>query len=145
MKRLTLLLAAGAALAGALAALPAGAATKTVTLTDYRFTPKKQRIAKGDRVRFEWAGDADHNVTFRRVPKGAKRPGRCRTRDTGACRRKFRKVGTYRYVCTIHELTDGMRGRVVVKARQRPARGASAASRRVSPPGPDSVPAHSPT
>ena len=115
MRRASTILAAAAALV-VVSALPAGAATRAVTVDDFKFAPKKRAVTKGDRVRFEWAGDADHNVTFRRVPKGARKPKRCRNRSTGSCRRRFGKVGTYRYVCTIHELSDGMRGRVVVKA-----------------------------
>ena len=116
MVRIALVLIAACAAAAALIALPAGAATETVTIDDYKFGPKKQTVTKGDRVRYEWAGDADHNVTFRKAPKGAKKPKKCGDRNSGSCRRKFRKVGTYRYVCTIHELSDGMKGRVVVKA-----------------------------
>jgi plastocyanin len=115
VKRVVLSLAALAALGALGNALPAGAATKNVEVRDFSFGPQKRTVAKGDRVRFEWTGFADHNVTFRRVPEGATKPRRCATREDGVCRRKFGRRGTYRYVCTIHVLSDGMRGRVVVE------------------------------
>ena len=53
-------------------------------------------------------------MTFRKVPKGASKKPRAKTRSSGTFTRKFTKRGTYRYVCTIHE-DFGMTGSVKVK------------------------------
>jgi plastocyanin len=89
-------------------------ATRSVSVRDDFFSPKRRTIASGDRVRWVWREDNPHNVRFRRVPNGAsKRPGST-TKSSGTFVRKFRRRGTYRYVCTIHE-DAGMTGSVKVE------------------------------
>ncbi len=114
------LAASALAVAGVAAVAVAGPAATTsgvkrVAVRDNFFSPKAVRIGRGQSVRWTWRGSEPHNVVFRKTPRGAK-PKRCgTTRRRGAsCTRKFRKRGTYRYVCTIHELA-GMTGRVVVR------------------------------
>ena len=89
------------------------AKTKRVKVGDYFFKAGTVTINPRDSVRFAWVGEDEHNVRFTKVPKGAKKPKRCGTRTTGDCKRKFRKKGTYRYVCTLHALS--MKGKVRVR------------------------------
>ncbi len=114
------LLAAGVAAAVALLAAPAlggsgvtAADTKNVSVNDDLFSPRAVTVAQGDKVVWRWKGSADHNVRFRKVPAGAKRPKGSTTKASGRFARTFSRKGTFRYVCTIHE-DVGMKGRVVV-------------------------------
>jgi len=118
-KRKVLLLALAAVALAAVVAAPAlqaapsanAAATKRVSIKDDFFSPKTVHVAVGGKVRWGWKGSNDHNVTFRKVPKGASRKG-AGTRSKGSFTRSFGKRGTYRYVCTIH-VSAGMKGTVV--------------------------------
>jgi plastocyanin len=87
--------------------------TKRVSVRDDVFSPRAARVARGGKVVWLWKGDNPHNVRFRRVPAGARRPRGSSTKESGRFARTFSRRGTYRYVCTIHE-DLGMRGRVVV-------------------------------
>jgi plastocyanin len=90
------------------------AQTRSVSVRDDFFSPKRRTISSGDSVRWVWREDNPHNVRFRKVPSGAsKRPGST-TKSSGTFVRKFRRRGTYRYVCTIHE-DAGMTGSVKVE------------------------------
>jgi plastocyanin len=117
------LIALGAALAAlgliqATAAIGDGgaqaSATKGVQVRDDFFVANRVTINSGDRVKWTWREEGDHNVTFRKVPKGASKKPRAKTKSSGTFTRKFTKRGTYRYVCTIHE-DSGMTGSVKVK------------------------------
>jgi plastocyanin len=68
------------------------------------------KVSTGGKVTWKWRGSNPHNVKFRRVPKGASRRG-SKTITSGRFSRTFKKSGTYRYVCTIHE-DLGMKGSV---------------------------------
>ncbi len=98
-------------LAGALV-LPqsVGAArTATVVLEDVDFKPSTVRIKRGDSVRWVWRdGATPHNVRSR----GSRRFKGSGTKTDGRHTVRFRRSGTYRYVCTVH---IGMDGRVVVR------------------------------
>lgn len=84
---------------------PATAAVAKVKAKDNVFKPKKMTVAKGTRVKWVNRGQATHTTTSNNgVWNATLAPGE-------SFKRKFRKKGTFRYVCTIH---DGMRGRVVV-------------------------------
>jgi plastocyanin len=94
------------------AAAPHAAAAKRVTIRDDFFTPKTVHVGVGGRVTWSWKGEGDsHNVTFKKVPRGASKP-HSRTKTGGAFTRSFSRRGTYRYVCTIHQ-DLGMKGTVV--------------------------------
>ena len=110
MRRLGTLIVAGLILA--LAATATGD-TRGVSVEDNKFVPKNASAGKGDVIRFHWNGDNPHNVKFTKAPRGAK-PATCKLKTSGSCRRKVRKAGVYRYVCTIHLESDNMRGRIVV-------------------------------
>jgi len=81
----------------------AGAAV--VRVKDDFFSPARLRVERGDRVIWRWRGRSAHNV----VGAG----WRSRTMRRGSYARKFRRVGTYRYLCTLH---PRMRGRIVVRS-----------------------------
>lgn len=83
---------------------------KRVVVRDNFFEPRSVNIHRGDRVVWIWRGDNPHNVTFTKVPKGARKRG-ADTRDSGRWSRTFRKRGLYKYICTIHA---GMRGTIDV-------------------------------
>jgi plastocyanin len=108
-----LAVAGAAGLVVVLAASPApsvgttAAATKTVTLTDDKFTPKRVTIRRGSIIRFRWAASAEnpHNVKGRGFSSG-------QPQTSGTYRRKFRKAGRYRVVCQVH---PAMRMRVTVR------------------------------
>ena len=92
-------------------ALSPAAARKTIAVKDDVFSPKRTTISKDTLVTWRWASDAgDHNV----VSRGTKRFRNSGTQDAGVHRVRFRKAGTYRYVCTLHE-DKGMTGRITVR------------------------------
>ena len=102
----------GAALADA--SEPAsGAATKRVAVDDYFFKSKSVAVKRGGVVTWIWRGSDDHNVVFTSAPRRVKKPKRCGTRSSGKCSRRFRRRGTYRYVCTLH--ASSMTGKVRVR------------------------------
>ena len=86
-------------------AVPALAAGPTVRVDDDFFKAKTVRIKKNTTVKWTWVGERPHNVVF----KGFK----SKLQRSGTYRHTFRKAGTYRYVCTVHE-DKGMKGTVVV-------------------------------
>ena len=90
--------------------------TKRVSIRDNAFGPKRLTIRSGDTVRWTWRKDVetDHNVRFRKLPKGVSAKPGSPTKASGTFSRKFRKRGTYRYVCTIHQAL-GMTGTITVK------------------------------
>ena len=92
-----------------LAATPAGAgSTRVVKLQDIDIKPSTVRIAKGSTVEWRFLdSNAVHDVTSRGRPRFRSSS----TKRSGTHRVRFRKAGTYRYVCTIH---PNMRGKVVV-------------------------------
>ena len=89
------------------------ARAKRVSVRDDRFSPKSVHVSRGGRVTWVWRGENDHNVRFRKVPSGAERPKGSSIQSSGRITRKFRRRGTYRYVCTLHE-DLGMKGTVAV-------------------------------
>jgi plastocyanin len=91
-------------------ALSTAAATKTIRVRDNSFSPKTTTIAKSTLVTWRWSGDADHNVTSR----GTKRFKSSELKSSGVHRYRFKKAGTYRYVCTVHE-DSGMTGKIIVR------------------------------
>ena len=104
---MTVAVALPVALGGQIAA--SGAATRTVTLKDIAFSPKKLSISKGSKVTFAFRdGSTAHNV----ISSGAKRFKSISARTSGSRSRTFSRTGTYRYSCTLH---PGMSGRIVVR------------------------------
>jgi plastocyanin len=87
-----------AAGAAALPSLAATAPTKTVTIKDDFFSPKKLTVSKGTRVKWVWKGSEGHNVAVANGPSNF----RFGKRKTGSKTHTFTKRGTYSIVCTIH-------------------------------------------
>jgi plastocyanin len=86
--------------------------TARVSVKDTLFSPRSVTVSRGGKVAWRWKGDLEHNVRFRKVPSGASKRGSS-TQSSGRFARTFKKRGTYRYVCTIHE-DFGMKGSVHV-------------------------------
>jgi len=100
-----LLLSALAALLVGSAFLPASAAvTVRVKMRDDVFRPRTVTIDRGDRVRWVDRGERPHTTTGD-TWNAVLDPGE-------AFSKRFRRAGTYEYVCTFH---DGMTGRIVVR------------------------------
>ena len=102
--------AATIALCAAAVPLPAGAAgVKRVVLKDIEYSPATVTIRRGGSVRWVWRDPrVSHDVTSR----GRLRFRSSDTKLSGTHTVRFRRKGTYRYVCTIH---PSMLGKVVVR------------------------------
>jgi plastocyanin len=96
MKRMLALLAALAVL-GAVA-VPALARTRSVTVKNFKFTPRSLTVSKGTTVRWSFRDSAAHNV---KVTKG---PAKFHSRNIkrGTYSKKLTRRGTYRIICTLH-------------------------------------------
>lgn len=79
-------------------AVPAFAATKTVSVGDDFFKPKTLTVGKGTTVKWVWKGDSPHNVTVTKGPVKF----RSKVQTSGSYTRKMTKSGRYSIVCTIH-------------------------------------------
>jgi plastocyanin len=86
--------------AGALAVPSQGAKskTRTVSVKDNFFSPKKVTVKKGTKVKWTWKGSAPHNVTVQSGPVKFASP----TKSSGSFSKTLSKKGTYTVVCTIH-------------------------------------------
>jgi plastocyanin len=93
-------------------AAPAGKKATTITVGNNFFGPAKKAVKRGTVVRFRWSGGVPHNVVKRRGP--GKRFSSKTTSAAGVhFRRKFKRKGTYRIVCTIH--ASSMRLKLTVR------------------------------
>ena len=74
------------------------AATRTVKVDDYRFSPASITVRRGTTVRWVWVGSAAHDVEVVRGPSdfGSK------VMSTGSYARRFTRKGTYRIDCSLH-------------------------------------------
>ena len=86
----------------------------TISVRDNFFSPRSRTVARGTKVTWRWRGSNAHNVKFRKVPSGASKRGSS-TQSSGRFARSLTKKGTYKYVCTIHLSSDGMRGTITVR------------------------------
>jgi plastocyanin len=89
------------ALAGATAS-----GTHTVTLRNTRFHPATLSIHRGERVKWVWKDEVEHNVTFSARTRSP-------TQETGTYTVRFTRAGTFNYRCTIHA-SEGMKGKIIV-------------------------------
>ena len=97
----------GLVMAATVAPQPAQADTAKVKVKDFLFKPRTITISKGDKVRWVNRGDEDHTTTSKTgLWDETLAPGE-------SFPKKFKKPGTYKYVCTIH---DDMKGKVIVVA-----------------------------
>jgi plastocyanin len=78
-----------------------------VKIVNFAFKPKTITIAKGTKVRWTNRGSANHTTTSNKGlwDSGVLAPG-------ASFGRVFRKVGTFKYHCTIHPTL--MHGKIVV-------------------------------
>lgn len=97
MKKLIAAAAASALAAGTLA-IPALAATKTISVKDNLFAPKSTTVSKGTTVKFVWRGKQPHNVKVKKGPQKFSSPVKVK----GSFSKKVTKAGTYKIVCDIH-------------------------------------------
>jgi plastocyanin len=102
--RAALLLAGVAFLVGA---APAYAGTKTVRIYDNYFLPDSLTVKSGTTVVWRWpgadeAGDV-HDVKLKSGPKGVKKFQSEAAATDYTFKRRLRKPGRYRIVCTLHE------------------------------------------
>jgi len=88
-------------LALALAA-PAAGAKRNVTVGDDYYVragdPPTVKVKKGTKVKWNWTGRRSHNVVVQRGPASFQ----SELMISGSYKRKLRKTGTYRIVCSIH-------------------------------------------
>ena len=98
MRKPMLLAATVAVTAVSITAIPALAATKTVSVKDNFFSPKSLTVKKGTKVKWSWKGSAPHNVTVTSGPVKF----HSSTQTSGSFSKTFSKKGTYKIVCTIH-------------------------------------------
>ena len=82
--------------------LPSGA----VETGDFFFAPEAKRVATGETITWFNTGEQLHNVRGRGFASRAFGRGE-------SYRFRFRRAGSYRYVCTLHP--DRMRGTIVVE------------------------------
>jgi plastocyanin len=101
MRKLLVVLAV--AVLSAVLATQAFAKTRTVKVGDdyflHRGDPPTITIKKGSKVKWRWVGSDSHNVS---VSKGPKKFHSDLQRN-GTFTKKFKKAGTYKIVCTIHQ------------------------------------------
>ena len=83
-------------------AAPAGAATKNVRVDDDYFVrtgnPPTVSVTKGTTVKWNWRGSRQHNVVVQSGPTSFQSA----LKRSGSYRKKMKRVGTYRLICSIH-------------------------------------------
>jgi plastocyanin len=102
--RAALLVAGVALLVGA---APAQAGKKTVRIYDNYFLPDSLTVKRGTTVVWRWpgadeAGDV-HDVKLKSGPKGVKKFQSEAAATDYTFKRRLRKPGRYRIVCTLHD------------------------------------------
>lgn len=88
-----------AAVVAAVVAVPAAAATRTVAVRDFRFSPSSLKVTAGTTVTWKVGGDGvSHNIT---VLSG---PVRFHSRSAAkyTFSKRLTRKGTYKLHCTIH-------------------------------------------
>ena len=102
--------AAAAIITAAALAVPGteAAATRTVKVDDYRFSPASITVRRNTKVRWVWVGSASHDVETRSGPAdfGSE------VMTKGSYSRTFKKKGVYRIDCSLHSSVMRMTVRV---------------------------------
>ena len=100
-----LLLAISAAAVLALAALGGTAGARgsaTIKVGDDFFSPNEKKVEAGTKVKFNWIGNDEHDVFKKSGPGGSFDSGPLE--GSGVLfKKKFKKTGKYKIICTIHE------------------------------------------
>lgn len=73
----------------------------TIRLKDNLFAPSRKTVQRGTTVRFKWVGLNPHNVTKASGPGGRFASPTTWRRGVNFAK-KFKKVGAYRLICTLH-------------------------------------------
>ncbi len=85
-----------------LAAAPATAATKNVKIGDDYYVRAGDAptvtVKKGTTVKWNWTGRRQHNVVVQRGPVSFQSD----LQRSGSFKRKMRRAGTYKIICSIH-------------------------------------------
>ncbi len=106
MKRLlTTIAVLGSAVAFAPASGAATSTTKTVTIGDNFFSPRKATVKVGTTIRWRWPADGgdSHDVKLKSGPKRATRFHSEAAASGYVYKRKLTVPGTYYIICTLHE------------------------------------------
>lgn len=85
---------------------PAAITTASVNIVNYTFKPKALTIVVDTKVTWTNQDSSGHNVVFKRFSSPVLATGQTFSHT-------FRRVGTFRYHCSLH---FGMNGKVVVTA-----------------------------
>jgi plastocyanin len=117
-KARNIVLAVVAAVGLTLAIQPAQAAKtkkKVVKVEDYFYSPAKMTVKRNTVIVWKWpAGGGDgHDVYLKKGPKGVKRFRSEVLFADATYRKKLKKRGTYKIICTLHE--NSMRQTIRVK------------------------------
>lgn len=80
---------------------PAGKKKATITVGNNFFAPAKKRVKRNTLVKFKWDGGVPHNVTKRKGPAG-KIKSKTTSKSGVNFRKRFKRRGKYKFVCTIH-------------------------------------------
>ena len=96
-------------IAAAAVAVPALAATRTVTVGDSFFVHKagshSVTIKKNGKVKWSWTGKKKHNVYETTKPTGAPHFHSPTHKGSGTFTHKFTKKGTYKFICSFENMT----------------------------------------
>lgn len=108
-RRITAVLAVIGLVTVAFFATVSTAADPTVSISgtapsNYSFAPATLNVSAGTKVKWNWSSNAPHNVAFKKLDE------KSATSRNGSFHLKFKKPGTYKYLCTVH----GFRGKVIV-------------------------------
>ena len=83
-------------------AAPAGAATKNVKIGDDYYVRAGNRptvsVVRGTTVKWNWRGSRQHNVVVQSGPVNFQSA----LKRSGSYKRKMRRAGTYKIICSIH-------------------------------------------
>jgi plastocyanin len=89
------------------AAAPAAAATKTVRIHDNFFVKDRLTVRAGTTIVWRWPGAEEsgdvHDVKLKSGPKGVNKFHSEAAATEYSFRRKLRRPGRYRVICTLHE------------------------------------------
>jgi plastocyanin len=88
-------------------AAPAAAATKTVRIHDNFFVKDRLTVRAGTTIVWRWPGAEEsgdvHDVKLKSGPKGVKKFHSEAASTEYSFRRKLKRPGRYRVICTLHE------------------------------------------
>jgi plastocyanin len=99
-------LAAAAALLCAAPAVAGAPKPKSVEVADNYYLPDKLTIKKGTKVTWKWPDDIAidvHDVKLKSAPKGVRKWQSEPASSGYRYKRKFKKPGKYKIICTLHE------------------------------------------